>query len=41
MGYGILKMRRYVSVCGDEGIERSSTIATLCRAPTMLRKAWA
>jgi hypothetical protein len=37
----MLKMRQYVSVCEDEGIKRSSTIATLSRAPTMLRKALA
>jgi hypothetical protein len=30
-----------VSFCEDEGINRSSTIATLSRTPTMLRKAWA
>jgi hypothetical protein len=39
VGHGMLKMRQYVSVCEDEGIKRSSTIATLSRAPTMLRKA--
>jgi len=39
IGDGMLKARRYVSVCEDEGIKKSSTIATLSTAPTMLRKA--
>jgi hypothetical protein len=38
--HGTLKMRRYVSACEDEGINRSSTIATLSRAASMLRQVW-
>jgi hypothetical protein len=39
VGYGTVKMRKYVSLCEYEGVNGSNSIATLSRTPTMLRKA--